>query len=144
MTESSDEIECRLDDEIFRRYRERRLQELSNSVTEITSEKELVDKTQRLTMVVYFYKPEFRRCKVMDHVLGAVSRELPSLLFYRMNAELCPFVTEKLGITALPFLGFFKDGFFVDQVVGFEEIGDDDVSPALLKKKIKESSIFKK
>jgi thioredoxin-like negative regulator of GroEL len=143
MTESSDETEYKLDNEVFMRYRQKRLQELTSTVAEIASEKELMEKTQGLTMIVHFYKPEFRRCKVMDRALGVVSRDMPSILFYRVNVEICPFVTEKLRITVLPFLGFFKEGYFVDQLVGFEDVGDDSVDPALLKNRIRESNVFK-
>lgn len=138
MTQGHGEL---LDDEAFRRYREKRIQEIVG-IEEISTEKELIEKTKSLKMIVHFYKPEFKRCSVMDQKLMDVSRSLPSIKFYRVNADVCPTVSTKLEIRVLPFLGFFKDGYFVDQMVGFEQWGDDmDVDS--LKKRILESNMFK-
>ncbi|CAD24942.1 similarity to the THIOREDOXIN family [Encephalitozoon cuniculi GB-M1] len=131
------------DDEAFMRYRERRIQELCGKVEEVVSEKELIEKTKSLRMIVHFYKPEFKRCKTMDKGLEEVKDCFPGIRFYRVNAEICPVVARKLEIRVLPFLGFFKDGYFVDQVVGFEKLGGDSVEPEVLKKRILDSNIFK-
>lgn len=130
------------DDEAFMRYREKRIQELYGRIDDIPAEKELIEKTKSLKMIVHFYKPEFSRCKIMDRRLEEIKDYFPGIQFYRVNAEMCPIVARKLEIRVLPFLGFFKDGYFVDQVVGFEKLGDD-VELEALKKRILESNIFK-
>ncbi|WEL37815.1 thioredoxin [Encephalitozoon hellem] len=130
------------DDEAFMRYREKRIQELCGGIEDITSERELIEKTKSLKMIVHFYKQEFSRCKIMDRRLEGVREFFPGIRFYRVNAEICPVVARKLEIRVLPFLGFFKDGYFVDQIVGFERLGDE-AEPEALKKRIQESNIFK-
>ncbi|ADM10923.1 thioredoxin-like protein [Encephalitozoon intestinalis ATCC 50506] len=130
------------DGEAFMRYREKRIQELSGNVEDITSERELIEKTKSLKMIVHFYKPEFGRCQTMDKRVREIKNCFPEIRFYRVNAEICPVVTRKLEIRVLPFLGFFKDGYFVDQVVGFEKLGDN-LDLEALKKRISDSNIFK-
>lgn len=131
------------DDEAFMRYRERRLRELCGKVASIPCERELIEKTKSLKMIVHFYKAEFKRCAVMGRRLEEVRDSFPEIGFYRVDAEVCPMVARKLEIRVLPFLGFFKDGYFVDQVVGFERLGDDDVDAEALRRRILDSNIFK-
>lgn len=143
MPSCQEDTELPLDDEAFKRYREKRILEMVGGVAEVQSEGELIEKTKTLKMIVHFYKTEFRRCSIMDQRLQEVSREFPDIMFYRVNADICPIVSEKLGIRMLPFLGFFKDGYFVDQMVGFEQLGDDGFVTGSLKKRILKSNIFK-
>lgn len=130
-----------LNDETLRRYREKRMQELLG-VAEISTEADLIEKTKNLTMVVHFYKPEFKRCAVMDRRLTEIRGDLPAVHFYRVNADICPVVCARLEVRVLPFLGFFKEGYFVDQMVGFEKLGDD-FDAAALKRRILESNLFR-
>ncbi|KAM0672312.1 thioredoxin [Ordospora colligata] len=139
----TDEVDWVLDDEVFKRYRERRMQELSAKVVTICSEKELIEKTKTMTMIVHFQKAEFKRCAIMDKMLDEVQGSFPEISFYRVDADICPVVAKKLEIRVLPFLGFFKDGYFVDQVIGFEKLGGDAIDIECLKKRIAESNIFK-
>lgn len=131
-----------MSDEAFKRYRDKRMNELSGKMVDILSERELIEKTKTLRMVVHFHKPEFKRCQIMDQRLNQIAIRFPSIRFYRVDADMCPVVARKLEIRMLPFLGFFNDGFFVDEVVGFEGLGDD-VDVKILEKRIHESNIFK-
>ncbi|KAH9412164.1 hypothetical protein HK407_01g00560 [Ordospora pajunii] len=139
----TDEADRMLDNEVFRRYRERRMQELSAKVITISSEKELIEKTKTMTMIVHFHKAEFKRCAIMDKMLDEVQGSFPEIAFYRVDADMCPVVAKRLEIRVLPFLGFFKEGYFVDQVIGFEKLGGDAIDIECFKKRIAGSNIFR-
>lgn len=122
------DLEHPSDDEVFTKYKAKRISELreeSDGLVELKSEAELVRKSKLDTMIIHFYKPEFRKCQIMNHNLEKVSSNFPGIEFYKIRADLCYLVTERLSIRALPFLAFFKDGYFVDSVTGFEGLGDD-------------------
>lgn len=140
------DLELPSDDEVFIKYKAKRISELreeSDGLIELTSEAELVRKSKTDTMIVHFYKPEFRKCQIMNHNLEKVSRTLSGIGFYKIRADLCYLVTERLSITSLPFLAFFKDGYFVDSVTGFEGLGDDWFEAEDLVELIQNSGIFK-
>lgn len=133
------------DEEVFIKYKTRRFDELKKGIlTEFNDESELVRKSKTNTMIVHFYKPEFRRCEIMNHNLDKVSILFPGVEFYKILAEKCTVVTERLNITTLPFLAFFKNGFYVDAIVGFEGITEDDsFSSDDLAVAIRRSELFK-
>lgn len=136
-------FELSSDDEIFEQYKKKRMQELCSTVQDIVSECELIEKTKTLTMIVHFYKLTFNRCKAMDNKLREISKEFPDILFYRVDAEICPTVVNKLGVKVLPFLGFFKEGYFVDQLVGFDNIGNESIDMGKFRSRIKNSNVYK-
>ncbi|EOB11834.1 Phosducin-like protein 3 [Nosema bombycis CQ1] len=131
------------DDEVFLKYKQERMKELLGGVEEIFIEEDLINKSQHETMIVHFYKDDFKACEIMNRELSKVCKELENIKFYKVKAEIAPVVTNKLQITVLPFLGFFKEGFFVDQVVGFEGMGDERFSYEKMKKRIQESNIYR-
>ncbi|KAL0266138.1 UNVERIFIED_CONTAM: hypothetical protein PYX00_011854 [Menopon gallinae] len=134
------------DDEVFIKYKARRISELhgeSGVLMELTSEAELVRKSKSDSMIVHFYKPEFRKCQIMNHNLEKACRSFPGVAFYKIRADLCNLVTERLAITVLPFLAFFRDGYFVDSVTGFEGLGDDWFEAEDLVELIRSSNFFK-
>lgn len=134
------------DDEVFIKYKAKRISELreeSSGLIELKSEEELVRKSKLDTMIVHFYKPEFRKCQIMNHNLEKVSGNFSGIEFYKIRADLCDFVAGRLYISELPFLAFFKDGYFVDWVTGFEGLGDDWFEAEDLVELIQNSNIFK-
>lgn len=136
-----DDIE--MDDEVFLKYKQERMKELLGQIEEITTERDLIEKSQSETMIVHFYKEDFKACSIMNKELNNVYKDIEHIKFYKIKADICPVVTTKLNITVLPFLGFFKEGYFVDQVVGFEGMGDERFDREKLKKRIQESNIYK-
>ncbi|KAF9764625.1 Phosducin-like protein 3 [Nosema granulosis] len=132
-----------VDDEVFLKYKQERMKELLGTIEEITVERDLIEKSQRETMIVHFYKDDFKACAIMNKELNNLFKDIENIKFYKIKAEICPIVTSKLNISVLPFLGFFKDGYFVDQVVGFEGCGDERFDREKLKKRILESNIYK-
>lgn len=133
------------DEEIFVKYRSRRINDFKKykEVTEIKSEEELMKKTLSDTMIVHFYKDEFIRCKIMNEALERICDKFIDIDFYKIKADNCLYVTNKLDIQALPFLGFFHRGFFVDYVIGFEKIGETVLNEESLINFIKNSNIYK-
>ena len=64
--------------------------------------------------------------------------------FCSIDAEKAPFFVDKLKITILPTLIFFKDGKVVDRLTGFSELGNtDDFTTAQLETRMKKSGIMK-
>ncbi|EEQ82364.1 hypothetical protein NCER_100932 [Vairimorpha ceranae BRL01] len=132
-----------IDEEIYEKYKAQRIKELLQEISEIKTEKELIEMTHNETMIVHFYEDTFETCKIMNKELNKIYKDFENIKFYKIKASICPVITSKLQIEVLPFLGFFKEGFFVDQIVGFEGMGDERFDPKKLKKKIQDSNIFK-
>ena len=139
---SNDSIE----NELLTQYQKKRYQELVNimtpGITEIKSEEELIAKTKVEKMIVHFYKDGFKFCNEIDGGLKKISKEYGDIKFYRIRAEICPLVCEKLNIQVLPFLAFFKNGFFVGQHVGLEKVGDSHCDLNMLKEMINKSELM--
>lgn len=134
------DAEIDIDSAVFAEYTHRRMGEILRagiSVRKVESEKALVEKTKRDTMVVHFCNFGFGRCKEMNKVLDSVCHKFPGIEFVVVDAEKFPFICEKLEIRALPYLAFFARGFFVDGLVGFEGVGDDKLDAALLEEHIR-------
>ena len=52
-------------------------------------------------------------------------------LFVKIDAERAPFFVNKLQIRTLPTIVCFEDGIAIDQIVGFEELGEEDDFPTM-------------
>lgn len=134
------------EDEVYVKYKAQRFSEMqkeSRCLMEFYSEPELIRKSKRDTMVVHFYKPEFNKCQIMNQKLEDVSRCFSDIEFYKIDASICNLVTAKLDIKILPFLAFFKNGFFVDSLIGFEDLGKHWFETDDLVNLIKNSNIYK-
>lgn len=136
------------EDLAFEEYKQKRYAELhqkatEKSVTTYTDEYTVIQKTKRDRMIVHFYNESFEKCKIMDHNLAKICKVFKNIEFIRIDASLAPILTAKLQISALPFLGMFRDGFFVDHVVGFEGFGRDSFEPEELIKTIRKGEMFK-
>lgn len=142
MCESSD------DNLIINKYEKKRYEEIKSlfieNIIEIKTEKELINKTEEEKMIVHFYNEGFKYCKEMDFALQNIIKDYSNIKFYRINAETCPLVSYKLKISVLPFLGFFSDGYFVGQLIGFEGIGDTYCDIKKLKEIINQSKLLLK
>lgn len=134
------------EDEVCAKYRAQRLLEMrreSKSLLELSNESELIRKSKKDTMIVHFYKPEFIKCRIMNQKLEDACKHFLDIEFYKIEADACNIVTSKLEITTLPFLAFFKNGFFVDSLIGFEGLGESWFETEDLVSMIKSSNIYK-
>lgn len=130
-----------VDDEFMRKYTEKQLKRYSN-FQEYTDEAALIKLTTTETLIIHFYSQKFPKCTLMNKALACIAPKFPTVKFGCINVEKCPTMCGSLKIGVLPFLGFFKDGYFVDDIVGFEKIGNSDVlSAEKLENYIKESEI---
>ena len=75
-------------------------------------------------VVCHFYHHDFDRCKIIDMHLGRLCRKYTKCKFVSVDAERCPFFSQKLQIQTLPTVVMFEDGVAIDRIMGFEEIGN--------------------
>jgi len=130
-------------DEFVRKYTEKLLKKHSN-FREYTDEQELIALTTHKRMIIHFYSPTFKKCKQMNLALQEIAARHPKIHFGVIDVQNCPEMCISLKIKVLPFLGFFKDGFFIDQVVGFEKFGNGEtLNSELVVKFISENEISK-
>jgi len=132
-----------MDSDFIEQYTKRRYEELlrrSPAVKKIDDERLFIEKSERDTMAVHFSSSGFRRCKEMNRALDELCHKFPEVEFYIAEAADFPYVAEKMEIGVLPYLAFFSKGYFIDGVVGFEEIGEERVDLSLLEKRI--GSVF--
>ncbi|KAF7685223.1 Phosducin-like protein 3 [Cucumispora dikerogammari] len=111
------------------------------SITEIPTEEIFISKSKTEKMIVHFYSSKFKLCEQMNLVLKEIVKDYKNIGFYKIDAEKCPLVCSKLRIGVLPFLGFFKGGYFVGSQIGFEGIGDVKCDVNQLRKVINKSEL---
>lgn len=119
------EDEFDVSDEFIQKYTQRLIDKHSN-IREYTNEAEIMALTADRAMVVHFYSPAFKKCSRMNEALRDVAGKFPGILFCLANIQNCPEMCTSLGVRVLPFLAFFKDGFYIDHAVGFEKFGNSD------------------
>jgi len=77
--------------------------------------------------VIHFYHTNFKRCEIMDKHLAKLAPKYFATRFIRVFVENVPWLVEKLMIKVLPCVVCFMDGVSKDRLIGFEELGNDDV-----------------
>jgi len=77
-------------------------------------------------LVVHFFRGSSPRCDIMDMHLRKLAVEHPGTRFVRINAEVSPFLAERLRIIFLPTLCIVMKGKVKDYVVGFDDMGGVD------------------
>ncbi|KAK6460494.1 thioredoxin-like protein [Scheffersomyces coipomensis] len=125
------QLENEEDDEISHKYREARMQQLSQefkhlkqsihdheheedlgSVETITNERKIMEIVlNHEIVIIHFYQPNFEK-------------------FINIKAELAPFLVHKLNIKVLPFILIYKNSNELDRIVGFEKLGVTATSSA--------------
>jgi thioredoxin-like negative regulator of GroEL len=131
------------------KYKEKRMKEIKEnddacSIKTFTNEFEVIEKTKRDTMIVHFYDDDYETCRIMDRNLKYAKSFFKDIEFIRINANVCPIITKKLGIHVLPQLGFFSSGFLIDRIIGFEGLGKrNDRDPEALVEYIKNCDLMK-
>ena len=94
--------------------------------SEIVEEEFLPTTTRSKHVVCHFYHRDFERCLIVDKHLHRLAPDHSSTRFVKINAEKSPFFVAKLAIRMLPTIVIFREGFAVDRIVGFEELGGKD------------------
>ncbi|CAO1629723.1 unnamed protein product [Jaminaea pallidilutea] len=85
----------------------------------------LLEKSGR-RVVLHFSHAEFQRCKIVDTHLETLAAMHPTTLFLAVSPLKAPFLVQKMDVKVLPRIVCFVDGKAVDNVVGFEELGNTD------------------
>lgn len=125
-TNHNEDIDFDFEDEAFLRAYTQKMLQKTLELTEYVDEQELIMQTMTQTMIVHFYGARFSKCALMNKALEHLIPKFPEIKFCFINAEKCPKMTASLKVSVLPFLGFFKGGYFVDHLVGFEKLGGQD------------------
>jgi len=110
---------------------------------EILEEKEFFNITRKSERcVIQFYRQETERCKIFDKHLKILAHKHHETKFAKINAEKCPFLTDRLKIRVIPTLVLIKDAIMEDNVVGFSELGDtDEFSTEMLEWRLAKSQL---
>jgi len=159
------QLEQQLDSEIDRidnlgiddldKIRENRLKELKKQAqqkqewlgighgeyTELADEKEFFEVSKKSKNIVcHFYRDTTERCKIVDMHLKILAPKHVEARFCKVNAEKCPFLTQRLRIKVIPSIALIKDSKTKDYIVGFTDLGNcDDFSTEMLEWRIAQS-----
>jgi len=95
--------------------------------SEIPEEKAFFDVTKNSTnVVIHFYREETFRCRIFDKHLRLLAPKHVETKFCKIDADKCPFLTQRLRIKTIPTLALIKGGMTKDYVVGFSDLGNHD------------------
>jgi len=144
-----------LDTDDLEKIRENRLKEMKKlaaqkqewrnaghgEYSELPDEKEFFELSKKSKNIVcHFFRPSTERCKIVDHHLKILAPKHIETKFVKVNAEKCPFLTERLRIKVIPSIALIKDSKTKDYVVGFTDLGNrDDFSTDMLEWRIAQS-----
>ncbi|PVU95093.1 hypothetical protein BB561_002056 [Smittium simulii] len=111
---------------------------------EILQEKELMNlitKTEKI--VVHYFHPNFKACKILDTHLEKLSQKILSARFVKANAENLPWLSKKINLRVLPCLVVYDRANVVDKLIGFDELGkgDDNFQTSSLEKWLDKTGI---
>lgn len=111
---------------------------------EIPEEKEFFNVTKKSeNVVVHFYRDDFFRCKILDKHMALLAPKHVETKFCKINAEKCPFLTERLKIKVIPTMALIKDAKTRDYIVGFTDLGNtDEFSTEMLEWRLARSDII--
>ncbi|KAI5168309.1 hypothetical protein PAEPH01_0022 [Pancytospora epiphaga] len=141
----SSEYDFDSSDETFMESYRRVLINQTRQLFNYKDENELIGLAESKTMIVHFYSQSFKKCIFMNKALGKLAPKLTTIKFVCIEASRAPSMARSLGIKTLPFLAFFREGYLVDQIIGFEKLGNnnDGFEVGELEKYIKESPLIR-
>ena len=64
--------------------------------------------------------------QIVDKHLGILAKKHLEAKFVKINAEKCPFLTERLRIKVIPTIMLVKESKTRDYIVGFTDLGNHD------------------
>ena len=111
---------------------------------EVASDKEFfAEAKDSPRLVCHFYRDSTFRCKIVDKHLSILAPKHLETKFLKVNAERCRFLVQKRDVRVLPTIELFKDGKFVDRIVGFDDLGGkDDFSTEMMEWRIAQSGVI--
>lgn len=159
------QLEKQLDNELSRldslggedleKIREQRIKELKKQANqrqewknnghgeycELADEKEFFEVSKKSANIVcHFYRDSTPRCRIVDMHLKILATKHIEAKFCKVNAEKCPFLTQRLRIKVIPSIALIKDSKTKDYIVGFTDLGNcDDFSTEMLEWRIAQS-----
>ena len=90
-----------------------------SGVTDKNFEKEIIEKSKEVPVVVDFYADWCMPCKILGPVLEKIVERFGEKLFFaKVNVDDAPETAQKYGIMSIPNIKLFKDGKVVDEFVG--------------------------
>lgn len=109
--------------------------------TELADEKEFFEVSKKSANIVcHFYRDSTPRCRIVDMHLKMLASKHVEAKFCKVNAEKCPFLTQRLRIKVIPSIALIKDSKTKDYIVGFTDLGNcDDFSTEMLEWRIAQS-----
>ncbi|WBW75045.1 queuine tRNA-ribosyltransferase accessory subunit Qtrtd1/Qtr2 [Schizosaccharomyces osmophilus] len=140
-SELEENLFAELDDIDDSTYRESRMQSLKEEFQRVSTakekghmqyltvenEREVMDiTTSSKRVVIHFFHPDFRRCKIMDAHLEKISKSHWETKFVRIEAANAPFLALKLGLKVLPVILCYVDAKLVSKLTGFTDLGNND------------------
>lgn len=117
--------DCFEDEAFMKKYTQMKLIQ-SFKLKEYTKEDELIELCKEKTMAIHFFHPNFSICKNLNNSFQAIStkfaKEKVGYLIGCINVENCRKMVSSIGISVLPVVCFFKDGFLIEKMTGFENL----------------------
>jgi len=109
--------------------------------SELVDEKEFFEVSKKSENIVcHFYRDGAERCKIVDKHLKILAPRHLEARFCKVNAEKCPFLTQRLRIKIIPSIALVKDSKTKDYIVGFTDLGNcDDFSTDMMEWRIAQS-----
>lgn len=109
--------------------------------SELPDEKEFFESSKKSANIVcHFYRDGAERCKIVDKHLQILAKNHVEARFCKVNAEKCPFLTQRLRIKIIPTIALIKDSKTKDYIVGFTDLGNrDDFSTEMMEWRIAQS-----
>lgn len=91
---------------------------------ELAEEKMFFDVIKKSeNVIIHFYTNTNERSRIVDMHFKILAPKHIETLFTKLNAEKCPFLTEKLKIKVIPSIVCIHNGIMVDKLVGFTTLG---------------------
>lgn len=111
---------------------------------EIAEEKDFFDVCKKSKNVAcHFYRDSTFRCKIVDKHFEILAAKHIECRFVKINAEKCPFLTQRLKIKVIPTMLLTKDAKTKDYIVGFDDLGGtDEFSTEMLEWRIAQADII--
>lgn len=111
---------------------------------ELADEKEFFEISKKSENIIcHFYRDSTERCKIVDKHLKVLAPKHLEARFVKVNAEKCPFLTQRLRIKVIPSIALIKDSKTKDFIVGFTDVGNcDDFSTEMMEWRIAQSEVI--
>jgi len=109
--------------------------------SELVDEKEFFEVSKKSENIVcHFYRDGADRCKIVDKHLRILAAKHIEAKFCKVNAEKCPFLTQRLRIKVIPSIALITNSKTKDYIVGFTDLGNcDDFSTDMMEWRIAQS-----